>query len=454
MKCKIFGVIFLLIIGGCATSKYSTAEKHLKKKEYKDSIVSYLKLIEPHVRDGKRYIYYDKEAITGIGIVYWYMQRYQTAAKILQTVVNKDASFGKALFYLGLSWEGLGNEEEALQVYKKYPFIPVSDPYRYVLLGRMDWLVRKKISKEIQLAVQNEAQLNIANFPEKSVAVLYFLSLSDDPQWEPLQKGLAEMIITDLSKIEEIRVIERLRLNYLMDELKLSTSGLMDENSAPRLGKFLGARNLVKGSYMVMPDLKMTLDANIFETQKLYTPTTANLEGNLARLFRMEKEIVLRILDHFKIELTPQQRERILEIPTENMMAFMNYCRGLDAMDRTDFEQAQNFFQNAVHLDASFKLAQDMLVSPQIWEATHNNNFIRADYDVAQLIKRIPRERARIMYKPPDLVSTWNRLNCMGAYQNAGFIPGNDTRKTFQEAEDGSSLVPKLLPEPPLPSLK
>ena len=454
MKRRLLGVLILSgMLWRCTTTQYSPAEKHLELKDYSEAIRAYLRLLDPHTRDGKRYIYYDREAVTGVGVVYWHMQRYETAEKILRMVVDKDPFFGKALFYLGASLEAMGREDEAIDVYRRYTAVPSSDPYSRVLLGRMDWVVKRKIAREVQLALQSEAQLNVADLPEKSIAVLYFLSLSEDPQWKPLQKGLAEIIITDLSQAEELKVIERLRVNRIMEELRLSTTGLMDENTTPRVGKLLGTRNMLKGSYMVMPDLRMTMDAGIYQTDKALLPTTSNFEGNLSRLFRMEKELVLRIFDYFDIELTPQQRERILKIPTENMMAFMSYCRGLDALDEGNFEKAQEYFDRALKLDVNFEIARDQSMSAQIWEATHNRNLIRVDHEVAQLIKTTPKGRAEMVYRPPPpLVSPWNRLQWMGAHQSAGFIPGNDARKSLQEAEiNGVQLLPRDPLEPPPP---
>ena len=457
MRFRIFGIFLAVaILGGCATSRYRPAEKLLERREYNQAIRAYLRLLDPHIRDGIRYIYYDKEAAIGVGRVYWHMQRYQTAALIFDMVVEKEPTSGRALYHLGMCYEGMGNEDDAIKIYKKFIDVPTSDPYRHVLKGRLDWNVRRKVTRQIQYALQNEAQLNVIDFPVNSVAVLYFLSLSDDPQWAPLQKGLAEMIITDLSQVEELTVIERLMLSKLMEELRLSTSGLIDENTAPRLGKLLGARNIVKGSYMVMPDMKMTLDAGIYEADRIFLPMTANFEGVLTRLFQMEKELVLRILDYFGIELTPLQRERLLQIPTENMVAFMSYCHGLDALDRGNFREATEFFQEAVRLDNGFQMARDYLMPDKIWEATHNRNLIRVNYEVADLIKTTPRGRTELMYTPPeDLVSTWNRLRWIGVYQNAGFLPGTETRKSFQEADfHRAPLLPERIGEPPAPEIR
>jgi hypothetical protein len=260
------------------------------------------------------------------------------------------------------------------------------------------------------------------------------------------------MMITDLAQVEELKVVERLRLNMLMEELNLSRTGLMEEDLGPRLGKLLGARNLVKGSYLVMGDRKMTLDAGVYALGELMAPSQARMDGDLSRLFRMEKELVLRIMDHFQIQLTPQERERILLIPTENMMAFLSYCQGLEALDRGDFGEAHTHFSQAVQQDPNFQQAQDQLLPAQMWEVTHNRNLVRVNRDVEEMIDRLPVGRPERVYAQPALVSTWGRLQRMGQYQNSAFLPGNDARESIQEASiSGAYVIPVELPLPPDP---
>ena len=453
MKIRLLGVLLITaFLMGCSTSKYATAERHFKKKEYQQAIREYVNLMEPHSRGGKRLVNYDSETFTRIGIVYWHMRRFDTAIQVLRQVIEKDPTFGKALFYMGLSLEGLGKEDEAIASYRKYPSVLSYDHYRKALVGRLDWVVRNKIAREIQVALNNEAQLQISDYPEKSVAVFYFLSLSEDPQWRPLQKGIAEMIITDLSQVEELKVIERLRLNRLIEEMNLSMTGLMDESTGPRLGKLLGARSIVKGSYLITSTMQTTLDAGIYPFDGIVPPEPKHIEGNLTQLFQMEKQIVLQILAHFGIEMTQPQRERFYRIPTKNMNAFMYYCKGLDALDHNDFASAQDMFREAVFMDNDFIEARDQLMSLQMWEATHNRNAIRVDYDLTALIKTLPKGRPEEIYRPPALLSTRDRLQRMAAYQNAGFLPGTDSRKSIEEAgSKGAPVIPVLLGEPPKP---
>ncbi len=449
----IIAVIGLILLVGCATSPYRVAEEYQENMEYDKAIREYVIMLDPHTRNGKNYIYYDREIVTRIGAAYWQKQSYETAAKILRLVVERDPDYGKALYYLSMSYEALGNEDQAIQTSKKYTSLSGSDPFRQVLFGRLDYLVRRKVLREIQAALQNEEQLRITDFPEKSVAVLYFLNLSNDPQWAPLQKGLAEMLITDLSQAEELKVIERLRLNGIMDELQLSVSGLMDERSTPRVGKLLGVRNLVQGSYIIRTNQQMNLDAGIYRQDGAASLPPNSYESDLRGLFQIEKELVLYIFDYFGIELTPEQRERILQYPTDNMEAFQYYCMGLDALDIGDFNSAQDYFSQAVRIDGDFHLARDWLINSDLWDATHNRNLIRADYVVSQIIRTTPEGKTEYVYTPPaGLISTWSRLQSMNVQQRTGFVPGNNSRETFQEANImGAEILPTLLGEPPKP---
>lgn len=438
---------------GCMTSVYRPAEQKLERKEYYKAIRAYLKLVKPHKRLGRRYIYYEKEAVTGIGIVYWTMQKYDVAQKILQVVIEKDPNWGKALFYLGMSFEGQGKDEEAIQAYMRYHNIPLYDPYRQVIRGRFDHVLLNKNVRDLQLADQNIDQVQVTSLPQKSVAIFYFMNLSEDPEWNPLQVGLTEMIIQDLSKIDEIRVIDRSKLNTLMEDLQINISELSNEEIAIQVAKRLQVRNLVQGSFLVTSDLRLTLSAQIFEVGMMDFPTPMDFDGTLSRLFKMEKEIVLRITDYLGVDLTIQERDRILEIPTENMMAFMHFCRGLEAMDYGNFEEAQDYFKTSQKYDADFDLAKDWIITPEIWYATHSRNLFRVNYEISRLIRTSRGGQSKMVFKRvPELVSSWNRLQWMGIKQNAGLLPGSDTRISFQEVDLlGVPVVPQILSEPPPP---
>ncbi|NQT25344.1 tetratricopeptide repeat protein [candidate division KSB1 bacterium] len=449
-------LIFLigLILVGCAGTGYGPAEKSLKNQDYNQAIREYLKVLNPHSRDGKRYIYYEKEAFTGIGSVYWHMEKYETAIKILKPVLEKNPEYGKALYYLGLSYEGLGQEIKAQNAYKKYPNIYVNDPFRSVIVGRLDYIRKRTSARQIQQALDQEKSLRFEDLPQQSVAIMYFMNLSNSPEYRPLQTGLAELIIQDLNQVEGIEAVDRFKLNALMAEMNLNVEHLSNESWIARFSKLLNVSTIVTGSYMISADMRMTLDANLYEASEIMLPERVEFDGSLARIFRTQKELVIHIVDQLGLELTIQQRENLIQIPTENMMAFLKYCRGLEAIDYGDYLAAQEFFQEAISLDPRFYLALDWLMLPEMWQATHNQNLNRVNYEVMSMIKTTSRGQTRLAYTPkPELVSTWNRLQWLAMRQNAGLIPGNDTRKAFVEAiEFSADLLPELLAEPPRPA--
>ncbi|MDP6945075.1 MAG: CsgG/HfaB family protein, partial [Myxococcota bacterium] len=69
------------------------------------------------------------------------------------------------------------------------------------------------------------------------IAVSYFANTSKKPELEPLKKGIAEMLITDLSVSKDIRLVERSRLNDVMKELDLQASKFVDKKTAAKIGK-------------------------------------------------------------------------------------------------------------------------------------------------------------------------------------------------------------------------
>jgi len=456
MKIKIFAMMvflsFLLFIG-CTASNYSIAERYLKQREYVEALRAYLQALQPHVREGKRWIYYEKEAVTGIGMVYWSMQRYETAIKILNLVTERDPGYGKPYFYLGLCYEALGKEDQAIGIYSQYERIEPSDPFRQILAGRLDYLSKRKVVHDVGEAFQKEFQLDIGQYPEKSIAVLPFINLTDNREWDPLQKGLAELVTADLREAGLV-VADRLKTERLFEQLGMTLSSLEKPEEALRFGKMVGARYLLKGSYLIMGDFKMTLDANVIPLENVSSATSFPFNGTLAQLFQLEKDMILRVVSHLGVMLTPQQRERILEIPTQSLDAFLQYCRGLNALDNEDYASASSYFRRAVELDSRFQRAKDWCIVPEIWMATHTQNLFRVDREVSYLTR--PTAEGRLPYTmAPKLVSPETRLQWMGVRQKAAVVLTNDTRKAFPEADVmGAPILPELLSEPPSPPSK
>lgn len=102
--------------------------------------------------------------------------------------------------------------------------------------------------------------------PPPTVAVLYFDYTGKTAELEVLRKGLAQMLISDLSGSSAIRVVERDRLEDILAELKLQGTAKIDPQSAVKMGKLLGARYLVLGGYFDLQSV-LRVDARIIEVE-------------------------------------------------------------------------------------------------------------------------------------------------------------------------------------------
>ena len=107
-------------------------------------------------------------------------------------------------------------------------------------------VVTQDIRDQARKLLQDEKTLSAVT-AKNTLAVLYFRNRSGLEELDPVRKGLALMLITDLSMVKDLQVVERVRLQALAEELGLGSSGIVEPDTGPRVGRLLGARWLVGG---------------------------------------------------------------------------------------------------------------------------------------------------------------------------------------------------------------
>ena len=83
-----------------------------------------------------------------------------------------------------------------------------------------------------------------------TIAVVDFTNTNKDPELDYLVKGIPESIITYLGERGKVRIVERARLDAALKELKLGISGIVDEQTAVKIGKAVGATAIIVGSFI------------------------------------------------------------------------------------------------------------------------------------------------------------------------------------------------------------
>jgi TolB-like protein len=127
-----------------------------------------------------------------------------------------------------------------------------------------------------------------------TIAVMYFEN-QGNPDLEMLKVGMAQMLITDLSAEKRFEVIERTRLNELMAELDLQKTEAVDQATAVNLGRIIGARYMVLGSYFeLMGQLRVDARVVDVETSRI---VSVGVRQPATDLWNLHDELVGAIAD-------------------------------------------------------------------------------------------------------------------------------------------------------------
>lgn len=232
--------------------------------------------------------------------------------------------------------------------------------------------LRTQAEQTARLALARESTLT-ALPPEPSTLAVLPVTISGDSSFQPLSRGLAELITSDLALVRTLRLLERIQIGALLDELKLGQSERAASGTAARVGRLLRAERMVQGVASITRDGPVRLSASVVRGDGTVR-SGAQASGAFRRLLDLEKQLVFGLAAQLGIQLTDAERQRILRQGPRNLAAFLAYSEGLEAMDRGDYRTAAAAFRNAVRADPSFQTAQQQQqaaeAAPAVQQAT------------------------------------------------------------------------------------
>lgn len=299
----------------------------------------------------------DPAVARNLGIAYYKAARYPDARAHLGRATRLDPRDGTAALYLGLTAEKQNDLAAARAAYQSYVRYGRTSRVRRQLEARLAALTRQQLRVAARSAVAAEQQLSARPASPRTVAVMPLRFVGSDSTLRPLERGLAELIVTDLSQSRQLTVVERARLQALVDEVRLQQSGITDSASNVRVGRMLQAGRIVSGQ-ILQNERRLRVDAAIVNTQTAGVTGGAASENTLEQLFAIEKAIVLQLFDSLGVRLTTAERNAIEQRPTRSIQAFLAYSQGLSLEDQGRFNDAARMYREAVRIDPSFSQAQ------------------------------------------------------------------------------------------------
>jgi TolB-like protein/Flp pilus assembly protein TadD len=187
---------------------------------------------------------------------------------------------------------------------------------------------------------------------EKSIAVLPFQNLSDEKENAYFADGIQDDILTNLSKIGDLKVISRMSvMSYRGDALR----------NAREIGKALGVAALLEGSVRRAGN-RVRVSVQLINANDDEHIWAEDYDRDLTDVFAIQTDLAQKIASALQAKLSPTEKARLDNRPTQNPDAYLLFVRAHDYANRPDdlrddSLKAEELFEQAIKLDPKFALA-------------------------------------------------------------------------------------------------
>jgi len=180
----------------------------------------------------------------------------------------------------------------------------------------------------------------------KVIAVLPFENISQDEDSNYFGDGLAEELIVNLSRLNDVKVVSRTTtMQYKRTKKDIKT-----------IGKELGARYIMEGSVRKFQD-NLRISAQLIDVLSDTQLWAETFKGKLADVFDIQEQVSKQIVDALMVKLTPTEKVELTKRPTLNAEAFDYNLRArnfLYKQSKNNVQFAIQFFEKAITLDSRY----------------------------------------------------------------------------------------------------
>src|SRR6266567_3658653 len=197
---------------------------------------------------------------------------------------------------------------------------------------------------------------------EKSIAVLPFQSLSDEKENAYFADGIQDDILTNLSKIGDLKVISRMSvMSYRGDALR----------NAREIGKALGVATLLEGSVRRVGN-RVRVSVQLINANNDEHIWAEDYDRELTDVFDIKTDLAQKIASALQAKLSQSEKARIDRMPTQNPDAYLLFIQAHDYANRPDMFReasfkAEQLFEQAIKLDPNFAAAFAGLSKVESW---------------------------------------------------------------------------------------
>ena len=197
---------------------------------------------------------------------------------------------------------------------------------------------------------------------DKSIAVLPFQNLSDERENAYFADGIQDDILTNLSKIGDLKVISRMSvMSYRGDGVR----------NAREIGRALGVGSLLEGSVRRVGN-RVRVSVQLINADNDEHVWAEDYDRDLTDVFAIQTDLAQKIASSLQAKLSPNEKERLDSRPTQNSDAYLLFIQAHDYANRPDqfreeLLKAEELFGQAIKLDPNFAAAFAGLSMVESW---------------------------------------------------------------------------------------
>ena len=193
--------------------------------------------------------------------------------------------------------------------------------------------------------------------PERSIAVLPFVSMSVEQSDELFADGLSEELLNSLAQIDDIKVAAR-----------TSSFGYKDKStSVKEIGRDLEVAYVLEGSIR-RADERMRITAQLIAVKDGYHLWSETYDRKLEDIFAVQDDIAKHVVTALSLELSKTSNQLLFDAGTNNPQAFRFYLEGRRYLNRRGLglSQAIANFESAIELDPNYARAYAGLATAHV----------------------------------------------------------------------------------------
>jgi TolB-like protein/Tfp pilus assembly protein PilF len=195
---------------------------------------------------------------------------------------------------------------------------------------------------------------------DKSIAILPFQNLSDEKENAYFADGIQDDILTNLSKISELRVISRTSVMQYRSEAR----------NIREIGKALGVSNILEGSVRRSGN-KVRLNVQLIDANTDEHLWANDYDRDVTDVFAIQSDLAQKIASELRAKLSPSEKAQIERKPTENGEAYLAFVQANNLScafeDLAKLKQGEQLYQRAIELDPTFALAMGRYSQLESW---------------------------------------------------------------------------------------